>query len=340
MKYDGVILQNGALHDLVIPKRPSHDSVRSGQLAVGDNLDLVVNLGNEWQAVSSLADVLYLFTEHVFTTGSSTRHFRPTRSSLIEAYGHSPMTTLDGMFDVANGIQKWVVPADGEYEIEVLGSGTSHGRGARVLGRTILGKMDTISILCGQYGADQSGGCGGTFVESATKGLLAVAGGAGGCSTAYSSNALGVLNTTPVQAAVGWINNGAYAIYARSSGGGGYSLDAATTTSGRPNIFIPAASFKNGGHGGVSYASAGSSVTSVVGNFGGGGAGAHRTGVGTVHGGGGGYIGGRGSSGNTPAVGGSSYIDPESFTSINVGLRPDLDFLGGEVRIKLVRILV
>jgi hypothetical protein len=134
----------------------------------------------------ALAQPTYTFTPAgaIGTTG-------PTQLMVDTAYTG---TTLDGDVTSTAGIQFWVVPMTGPYQIEAFGGqgyGGFGGRGAHMTGEFNLTAGDTLKILVGQMGAPflsfpattndlQFGGGGGSFVTLTDNTPLVVAGGGGG----------------------------------------------------------------------------------------------------------------------------------------------------------------
>ena len=91
------------------------------------------------------------------------------------------------------GYQRWTVPTDGTYTIEVYGARGGNtaefdgGYGAKMVGDFNLNEGDILQILVGQHGVDSpnttirgQGGGGGTFVVKSDNTIYIIAGGGGG----------------------------------------------------------------------------------------------------------------------------------------------------------------
>ena len=172
--------------------------------------------------ISITSSCLFGQITYTFTSGGATGTPPPTQGMIDAAYTG---TTLDGAVTVTNGIQYWIVPITGMYQIEAYGGqgyGTYGGRGAQMIGVFQLNAGETLKILVGQRAGDyfqypgtaynhQFGGGGGTFVTLLDNTPLIIAGGGGGShATAFVSSCDG--QTTP---------NGANGVNATSSGAGG-----------------------------------------------------------------------------------------------------------------------
>lgn len=130
-------------------------------------------------------------TTYTFTTGGNTGTTGPSQATMDAAYTG---TNLAGNVTVTGGIQYWVVPATGMYQIEAFGAqgyGAFGGRGAHISGEFMLTAGTTLKILVGQEAPpylnfpattynNQYGGGGGSFVTDNTNNPLIVAGGGGG----------------------------------------------------------------------------------------------------------------------------------------------------------------
>jgi len=215
---------------------------------------------------------LYTFTSHTFTTCAATGPFGPTLAACQTAYQNTSWARTPELFTVVGGVQQWVVPETGEYELTVVGAygmsaEYSGGKGEGTPGerRVVilsLTRGDTLQLLVGQMGGISDhkwtgGGGGGSFVVKGTTPLVISAGGKGA--------------PNPV--------NPSY-----NQSGAGFSADGVSA-----NYSIPAKSFLNGGTGGQrgSASSCQYSAKIAVGGFGGGGASDCNIG-----GGGGGWYGG------------------------------------------------
>ena len=245
------------------------------------------NYGFEGSGGSSL----YPFTTFTFTSAGVTGRFGPTLAQLRTSYSSAPWAADSAFFDVIIlGIQRWTVPASGNYRIEVNGaqggaSAQGGGLGARMIGTISLSGGSIVQILVGQMGGygTTGGGGGGSFVVTAANQPIIVAGGGGGAdstahtlatankpgTTAASGNA-GTNGNTNVATSVGGTGGGGGGTSTQyemaGAGGGGLTGNGADA---RPiSGYVPARgglSFTNGGVGGIPSGSGG------LGGFGGGG---------------------------------------------------------------------
>ncbi|MFK7929255.1 MAG: putative metal-binding motif-containing protein [Myxococcota bacterium] len=145
-----------------------------------------------------------------FTTCNQTGPTGPSQNACDTAYSGESVDE-EGVV-VTGGIQKWVVPFDGMYEIEVFGAGgaktnysyysTSDSKGARMRGTFELEEGDELFVAVGQKGtagAYGGGGGGGSWVVDADDAPLVIAGGGGGIyyfSGYYRSGASGCGGTS------------------------------------------------------------------------------------------------------------------------------------------------
>ena len=252
----------------------------------------------------------------------------PTQDQCNDEYLGSD---LEGIVTIEDGIQQWVVPSDGIYNIEVKGaSGASAedsytgGAGALMYGEFELSQGDILNILVGQMGSGEDsgtngGGGGGTFVALADGFFdgytyqdlpLIIAGGGAGTRTSVVQDGCGAndgengisgsgsssthncdLVSTDPIGYGGSISTSSY-----GSGGGGYYGDGFNDVS----YGCGGRSFLNGGVGGSGQCGDYSCDDPAHGGFGGGGQGLGCFGGG----GGGGYTGGQG---GRLAGGGGSY---------------------------------
>ncbi len=264
-----------------------------------------------------------------FKHGGATGNVGPTQVQLNNTYSG---TTLQGLVTSNNGIQEWVVPASGEYEITAVGAGGGNGMngpsqvsytggsGASLTGTFNLTGGTTIRIIVGQKGVNSfnqanwygvGGGGGGSFVyinATDTYPLIAAGGGGGASSTAgmnavestTATNGNGDPTGTTPSRTPG--SGGALASTSTSSGGAG----AGWLSDGDTYTYVSCSGFgtagfspRNGGKGGYSNTllADGSGTDPLVrqgnGGFGGGGAGHGRCII-SGAGGGGGYSGGGG----------------------------------------------
>jgi hypothetical protein len=258
-----------------------------------------------------------------FTNCTQTGKHGPDQSQCDSNYSGS---TLDGEVVVSGGIQEWVVPYTGTYQIEAWGARAGHkpdsynaigGNGARMQGEFQLTQGDIIYILVGQMGSDPSGnnssggsgGGGGSFVfyDANDQTPLLASGGGGGLGAgnglredglpgltgtsggdASSSEGLGGTNGSGGQTSSANYNSG---------GGGGWLSNGADGS--HPDHCEGGFAPRNGGAGG----DRGRISHSADGGFGGGG------GTNDGGGGGGGYSGGGGGRWSPlyPGGGGGSY---------------------------------
>lgn len=120
-----------------------------------------------------------------FTSLGSAGRDGPNSSA---AYRNSPLDSVH----VKAGIQEWLVPHTGQYDLEACGaaggsgySGVEGGKGAQIRGEIFLSRETLVRILIGQRGqsnSDSAGGSGGggTFVVANSSEPVAIAGGGGG----------------------------------------------------------------------------------------------------------------------------------------------------------------
>lgn len=139
----------------------------------------------------------YPFTSHSFTTCGQSGWDGPSISQCQGQYSSETWASDNQFFEVNDGIQSWLVPASGVYEIQVSGAqggpnhcGDAGGLGAEMQGEFVLEQGDWLNIIVGQAGLISSsgncangggGGGGGSFVwlDGASTPLI-VAGGGGG----------------------------------------------------------------------------------------------------------------------------------------------------------------
>lgn len=271
---------------------------------------------------ASSANVTYSFS-----AAGATGLNGPTQAQLDSAY---LSTTLQGLVTSNNGIQEWVVPSSGDYEITAVGAGGGSGingsamvtyaggKGASLTGLFTLTAGTTLRIIVGQQGVNAfnqnnwygaGGGGGGSFVyinPTDTYPLIAAGGGGGGSATLgvdavttpSGTNGNGDASGTTASKAAG--NGGNLASSSYSGGAGaGWLSDGAKYANSCAGFGTASFAPRNGGKGGYSNTllanGTGSDVLVRQGNggFGGGGAG---NGACTISGpgGGGGYSGGGG----------------------------------------------
>jgi alpha-tubulin suppressor-like RCC1 family protein len=286
--------------------------------------------GLSYGNVIPLLAELYSFTSFTFTPASATGRFGPTLSQCRTAYASQSWVQNSLYFNMTTqGIQRWTVPRNATYEIDVYGAqggalnggAPVGGYGARVRVNVSLTAGTILNIVVGQQGQTgintsnaAGGGGGGSFVwiEGQTTPLV-VAGGGGGGWTNFGPFAMGQLGTsggTPTSGAIGGTNGqaGGNSNGCGGAGGGGWVSNPATYScagsevqpvggQGLPGNFI-------GGGIGHTYGAAG--------GFGGGG--------GCVHGGGGGggYSGGGGGANSAWAGGGGGSFGTSTFSMIPI----------------------
>jgi hypothetical protein len=253
----------------------------------------------------------YSFSSHTFTPCGAEGKSGPTQTNCRTSYTTSwDESNLN--FTVSNGIQLWVVPATGGYQILAKGAkggsgtGGTGGHGASLQGDFQLTEGDVIKILVGQIGVDRDGvssrfggggGGGGSFVATNSNSPLIIAGGGGGSSLSNSTggnrNGVGGVTTTSGTDSRDTIGKGGTSGAGGTmstlgdfsgAGGGGYTGNGSSSRQmGSNGLNSGGFSFLNGGVGGTAqraYNYGGD------GGFGGGGAGSYGAG------GGGGYSGG------------------------------------------------
>ncbi|GEM_PF-962331 len=233
----------------------------------------------------------YAQLNYTFTNATAEGNTGPTQAMVNTEYTG---TSLDGQVTVIGGIQYWIVPTSGSYQIEAFGGqgyGPFGGRGAHISGEFNLVAGDTLKILVGQeaghylnYPATtynhQYGGGGGSFVTTPDNTPLVVAGGGGGNhGTSFSTSCDGQTTTagangTNANTTGNGGTNGMGGAQATSAdGGGGLLGDGAGTAGGD--------AFVNGGLGGIDEGTGGFGCgggTSSWNNYRGGGGGGYSGG--------------------------------------------------------------
>jgi hypothetical protein len=128
-------------------------------------------------------------TVYTFTNAGATGNTGPTQAQVNAVYSG---TTLAGAVTINDqGLQRWVVPATGNYRIRAAGAAGSRatgyattGYGAIIQGEFSLTQGQLLIIVVGQQGIPRNssdyggGGGGGSFVVR--DGLLILAAGGGG----------------------------------------------------------------------------------------------------------------------------------------------------------------
>ena len=297
---------------------------------------------------SSTPKGLYPFSTHTFTAAGATGVSGPTYSQALAAYSSKPWASNTNFFQVSGGIQQWVAPANGVYELEVGGaSGGTHlyaasiplqynkTFGALLIARITFTEGQVVKLLVGQEGRPSTysdptegdnaapGGGGASWVyydATDTFPLIVAGGGGGGNRQSYNGN--GVFDSTSGATAQslsnggtggngGQPNNGGSSYWA--GGGAGWLTDGTGGNQSAANNRTPGSQGAQGGqsprNGGLGGTRWNDGTDSGGdGGFGGGGGGGSDN-MGT--GGGGGYSGGGGGRyqiGNDGGGGGGSYI--------------------------------
>ena len=266
------------------------------------------------------APAIYEFDSFTFDNCGQTGRVGPRLDDCLgrSNYANEEWTQDPDLYSMeTRGIQRWTVPATGQYRIQAAGARggaccSNSAAGAIVEGVFRLQAGEVIQLLVGQRGSfDTSrarGGGGGSFVVTDGNEPLLVAGGGGSRASAgrgryqtegrsgrgYGTNRIDYNGGSHGQGGDG----------GRGFGGGGGFLTSGDGSSG-------ADSFLEGGAGGRGRGS--SNFHSASGGFGGGAGGGARSSVVQGAGGGGGYSGGGGarSSRNASAPrsgGGGSFI--------------------------------
>ena len=241
-----------------------------------------------------------------FSTCGNSGRFGPSQSQCNSTYLN---TTLDGLVTLSSGVQQWIVPSTGTYEIEVAaakgGTGNvsnySGGNGARMRGDFQLTEGMVLNIVVGQQGTNGSssspaGGGGGSFVYTGSiggSGLYIAAGGGGGGgeeSTANgysgtsseqgynyfgSSGTIGYGGTsgTKVTGGAGWYSAGSGTAAGQQWAGGDYSGGYGGFGGGAGG------ESSDGGGGGGGYSGAPGHSNASRGTWGGGGGGSYNAGT-------------------------------------------------------------
>ncbi|WP_415913411.1 glycine-rich protein [Neptuniibacter sp. QD37_11] len=143
--------------------------------------------------VTTAPKALFDFTSHTFTNCGMDRYWGPNIYNCLAHYTADWVTDTNN-FNVLSEIQKWTVPIDGRYLIEVKGGqGGSNengdgGHGAKLSAEFDLVKGEVVSLVVGHAGQSQyttngisvGGGGGGSFVFMDRSTPLIIAGGGGG----------------------------------------------------------------------------------------------------------------------------------------------------------------
>lgn len=320
MKNDETTLIAGVMKGLYIPKSSAGaQPTRPGQLSVVTGVLMVAvdngSGGLSWEQAVDPRDPDYEFTTHTFIPAGAIGRIGPTIAQLSAAYGSAPFMGSDDLFRVENGLQIWKVPANGIYEFVLKGAAraASASLPAQLTVRLAMLLGDYVTMAVGQQAAGDWGGNGGSFVRSVNRGLIAVAGGAGGMAGSLSrSPVLTVYDESNAPSGNAGNNVRSSTVDGKFSTGHGGAGATGDGVQDAANPGTPAASFANGAVGGI--------VTGMphTGGFGCGAAGmsGYQTrGVG----GGGGYTGGNGSASNGSSGGDSGGFGGTNFcTNIDI----------------------
>ncbi len=275
-----------------------------------------------------IADGLYDFTSHTFTTCGVTDRYGPTLSQCRSSYSTSWDENPSYFNMSTQGIQRWTVPQTGTYRITAAGGEGGPdpaglgGDGAVVQAEFDLVAGDILQIVVASRGeshnGSSTGGGGGSFVVTDDDTPLIIAGGGAGGINGIVPGDAGAFTENSTQGRNYGINLGGR-VYNRDvlsdsegGGAGGFSGNG----EGRDDCY--GRSFTNGAIGGWGW----DYVSGGGGGFGGfGGGGSYHNSGSNVGGGGGGYTGGSGNWGyDTHAPGGGgSYVAPSGSSRVNVG---------------------
>jgi hypothetical protein len=294
---------------------------------------------------------LYNFSGAItFTNCSATGRIGPSYSACTSAYAsetnQADWRTNKARFYVLQGIQYWVVPKDGAYEIETAGAGrdvTYDGRGAIIKSTHTLKAGEILRIQVGQKGGQNSSTTGnrgghGASACAVIRRLgdyhilipLSIGGGGAGFSQNSVQSAQSLRDATYTNSGVpeggfgsvwqlAYPTNSGLVNYWPGGGGGGWLRDGSAG-----GIGDSITKKHNGGASLISGGIGGFNENAAHGGFGGGGGTGRAGGAGA---GGGGYSGGHamshsGGSGNDIENGGGSYTHTDDGASqTNVGLR-------------------
>ena len=211
---------------------------------------MLTTIGNfrSVEVVSPPSGNLYSFSTFTFTNANTGGRTGPNLSTLLSSYNTTtyPWLSNSSNFTANNGIQTWTVPTSGTYRIIAKGaqgapaSATAGGVGAVMQGDFVLTEGQRIDIVVGQTarvpparpGRNGSGG-GGTFVVKSNIGtpstadILVIAGGGGGCGTAFLPNANASITTSGRNS-----TGGSYIGLGGTNGSGGGQNTGATVNGG------------------------------------------------------------------------------------------------------------
>lgn len=244
-----------------------------------------------------------------FTNAGRIGYSAPTQSQIDSAYKG---TELEGKVIVTNGIQKFIIPQTGLYEITAYGAEGGTGKNNSIAGKgAIVGVTfsllagTVLEILIGQKGQDTAGsaklagggggGCSNVMVSNSREPLILAGGGGGGGFEKGTHGTDGLSGDIPNSSGYGIASKGDGGRTSNENGGGSGAGGAGWKANGCSN---------NWSSGSIRLGLGGISKYEGHGGFGGGGAGFHGGG------GGSGYTGGGGGKpyGFPSGGGGSSYI--------------------------------
>lgn len=267
-----------------------------------------------------------------FTTAGVSGMNGPDQAQINAAYA---VTNLNGSVTInTQGIQEWVVPYTGTYQIQAIGASGGNstwgatvlgGNGSNMTGEFNLTAGQIIQILVGQTGESAAvGGGGGASYVAILNAPQIVAGGGGGASSDQAGVSSVVTNDGTYCSmnvtSGGTFGNGGDACTVsdnNAGGGGGFFTNGVTPNTGPGNNNgFGGFSFLNGGIGGQPGNLGGACTQDAWGGFGGGGSTSCNT-VGA--GGGGGYSGGAGGQHYGNCGGGSIRAGGGGGGSYNIG---------------------
>lgn len=305
---------------------------------------------------SNLLPDLYSFTGHTFTaaqSGSRNNNIGPTLAQIQSAYSSTSWASNSAYLTMptnSQGVQRWAVPMNGTYTMNLIGAGgassdTSKNRGADVHFTVNLLVGQVLDIMVGQAGnqilVSGSGG-GGSYVgfsdattTTYTTTVLGVAGGGGGGrgQSMYASGTTAGDGGGSDPGTAGTNGNGGGGTPSNGPGGGGGGLLTAGTAADNGAVTSDSAQpfiVNSGINRGVGNVATGGGGYVGYGGFGGGGAvyinNPDSSGVYTRPGAGGGFNGGgagsfHGNSANADFGGyGGSYINTSLVSNGSYGL--------------------
>lgn len=295
--------------------------IAASSQAVGGNYRIVYQMTGMKPLISTE------FETHTFSSVGQSGRSGPSLQQCLSAYEETEILKPEYQFAVSNGIQSFLIPVDGTYQITAYGASGqningSYGQGAIMQGEIPLKAGDLIRILVGQRSTyvgtrEWQGGSGGTFVARNNEPLVVAGGGGTNRSSPSSSYLSSMRANTGTQGKDGSGSRGgrdggnaAPGGHHECNGGGAagfYSnghrkTDTRSVPSRYGGSYKPAYAFINGGLGGE-FATNYDSGNSLHGAFGCGGPG----GWGGA-GGGGGYSGGGNCRNTGYSGGGGSFI--------------------------------